>query len=987
MLARNSLIAICALSAGYSFLQGLQSAVPAGPASPVAQGSLRKVPVRVIFDSPTPKPAARQLQQGTVHVYPLPLKAGELVTVIAYQDGVDLKVTALGPDGKPFLTVNSPNGSMGPERLLFVADATATYRVEISGTSERDSGPYRIWLAAEHSATKNDREDAAAEILFFQAKAKGRAGEKELQEAANLWKQARNQVRRADALGALGQLYVVDRLEWKKALLVWRKAKALYHGAREFGSEGKMDSSIGLAYLNHSLVEPAKKSYQQALLEGRRGNNRTVVAAALYAIGMVLRQQGRAVEALAMLEQAKAAGKGLGISQDVKTLTAMGEIFSDVGDFRRAKAELEDASKIVAHQEDSASKAYVWIGMAKLYARLHDQKQARSFYLEALRIQRQIKLVRDMPVSLNGIASTYLNEEKAPEAIEFFQEALDLAQRENNPLEQATVLTNLGEAYSLSNREKDARSAYEQALVLAGEKDAQAEAIALLGLTYLEVASGNPIAAQKQAEAAVKCVESMRTLVGRDLQIRFFATRQDVYDALINVLLWEDRLHPSEGYDAQALRVSEQARSRSLLDSVSSFRLKVNHGAEHSAELPMPAILSLSEIQSSVLDSDTLLLEYHLGKPVSYLWVVGKDFHQVYQLPSRQRIEELARKTSKLLSSTSQPEKLHQARQAAEDLSRMVLGPAAYWLGGKRLVISSPAVLQAVPFGVLPDPQDSPGLGDDDSWPNPLFLRHEIVRIPSASVLAAIRARAAGRKPPPNRLAVLSDPVSSGRDDRLTGRPAASPETRSQAAIDSLYGGFDRLKHSKEEADAILAEAGPRGVWSASGFDVTRKLVLGWQLSRFRNIHFSMHALFVEDDGNQSALVLSLWDHHRHYRDEFLRASEIYGLNLPADLIVLSACNTGRGESIPGEGVIGLPQAFLVAGATQVMMSLWPIDDSVTSILMKKFYHEYLAKGVTPAAALREAERAMLRGSSRKAPFYWGGFEIQGDWNPTSVRR
>jgi CHAT domain-containing protein/Tfp pilus assembly protein PilF len=984
MLARNSLIAIFALSAGYSLMQGMQSPAPAGPASPAAQGSLRQAPVRVLFDPPTPKPVARQLQQGAVHIYPLPLKAGELVTVIAYQDGVDLKVTASGPDGKPFLTMNSPNGNMGPERLLFVADATATYRVEISGTSERDSGPYRIWLVAEHLATKRDREDAAAEILFFQAKAKGKAGEKELLEAAALWKQARNPVRRADAFVALGQLYVVDPREWKKALPVWRQAKALYHGAREFGIEGRTDASIGLAYNNHSFAELAKKSYQKALLEGRRGNNSRVVAAALYSLGTILRQQGRVVDALEMLDQAKTAGKGLGPQQEAKPLIAMGEIFTDVGNFRLARAEFQDALRILEQQEDLRIKAFLYVGMARLYSKLHEQAQARRFYLEALQIQRQIKSVNDTPTSLNGIASTYLSEEKAQDAVVFFQEALDLAQRENNPLEQAAVLTNLGEAYSLLNREKDARSAYEQALALARGKDAQAEAIALLGLTYLEVASGNPIAAQKQAEAAVKCVESMRALVGRDLQVRFFATRQDVYEALIDVLLWEDRLHPSEGYDAQALRVSEQARSRSLLDSVSSFRLKTDHGAAHSAELPIPAILSLSEIQSSILDSDTLLLEYHLGRSASYLWVVGKDFHQIFQLPARQQIEDLARKVSKLFSSSSQ---LYQARQAAEDLSRMVLGPAAYWLGEKRLVISSPAILQAVPFGALPDPQGSPSAGDDESWPSPLCVKHEIIRIPSASVVGAIRARAVGRRPPPNRLAVLSDPVSSDRDDRLTGRPGTSPATRSQSAIDSLYGGFDRLEHSKEEADAILAEAGSRGVWSASGFDVTRKLVLGGQLSSFRIIHFSMHALFVEDDGDQSALVLSLWDHHRHYRNEFLHASEIYGLKLPADLIVLSACNTGRGENVPGEGVIGLSQAFLVAGATQVMMSLWTIDDSATSTLMKKFYHEYLAKGAAPAAALREAERMMLRGSNKKAPFYWGGFEIQGDWNLTSVRR
>jgi CHAT domain-containing protein len=148
-----------------------------------------------------------------------------------------------------------------------------------------------------------------------------------------------------------------------------------------------------------------------------------------------------------------------------------------------------------------------------------------------------------------------------------------------------------------------------------------------------------------------------------------------------------------------------------------------------------------------------------------------------------------------------------------------------------------------------------------------------------------------------------------------------------------------------------------------------------------------MHGLFSSDDGASSSLVLSLWDRGGQYRNGFLRASEIYGLDLPADLVTLSACNTGRGESVPGEGVVGLSQAFLAAGATQVMMSLWPIEDFATSRLMKLFYHEYLGKGLSPAAALREAQKSMLKSAVRKAPFYWGGFEIQGDWNPTSARR
>ncbi|HEX4494525.1 MAG TPA: CHAT domain-containing tetratricopeptide repeat protein [Thermoanaerobaculia bacterium] len=984
MLVKNSLIAIFALSAGTLLLQGLKSPVPAAPSPPARQVPPRQAaPLRWLYGSPTRTPVARWLQKRTVHVYPLPLKAGEFVTVIALQEGVDLLVTVAGADGKPLLAMDSPNGNRGPERVPFVADATTTYRVEVSGVSDQETGLYRIWIDQERVATRRDRQNSTAEILFFKAKTKDGSTENELRRAEALWRQAGNEERRADALGTLGQFYF-DRSKWKAALPLWRKATTLYHRTRAFAREGMLDNKIGFTYERHSQIEAAKASYQRAFLNGQRGGDRRVVAVALFGLGITLRAQGKSVEALENLRQASAEFQDLNPVREAQTITAIGGLFADAGKPKEAMADFKEALSLLPHGEVSSTKAFVWSGMADLYSQLKEQEQARHYYGEALQVQRKIKDSRGMAASLDGIAKTYLNDKRPQEAIDAFQDALYLYHRDDNPGAEAVVLTNLGWAHALLGQEQDARSAYERALILAKGRNAQVEAAAYLGLTRLEEARDDPIAAQKQAEAAVRSVEGMRALVGRDLQIPFFATKQDVYDALIEVLLQEDQLHPAAGFAARALQVSEQARSRSLLDSVSSSRK-----AGPRADLPIPAILSLSEIQRSVLDPETILLEYHLGRMASYLWVVAQNSFHVVKLPPRQQIEDLTRKVSGLLMVSGHQEKFHEALQAAENLSRMLLVPAEAWLGKKRLVISSPAILQTIPFGALPDPLTLDGKGGHGQWDQPLIFEHEVIRIPSASVVAAIRNRAAGRKPPPNLLAVIADPVSSERDPRLTGRATSSPATRSEAALDSLYGEFDRLGHAKEEADAILSEAGSKGVWSATGFDATRELVLSGRLRSYRNLHFSMHGLLGADDSKGTALVLSLRDRRSHYREGFLWPSEIDGLELPADLVVLSACNTGRGESVPGEGVVGLPQAFLVAGATQVMMSLWPIDDRATASLMKIFYHMYLAKGLPPTAALREAQKELFRTfqSPQKAPFYWGGFEIQGDWISTSARR
>src|SRR6185436_21017373 len=111
----------------------------------------------------------------------------------------------------------------------------------------------------------------------------------------------------------------------------------------------------------------------------------------------------------------------------------------------------------------------------------------------------------------------------------------------------------------------------------------------------------------------------------------------------------------------------------------------------------------------------------------------------------------------------------------------------------------------------------------------------------------------------------------------------------------------------------------------------------------------------------------------------FLPLREIYGLRLPADLVVLSACQTGLGREVRGEGLIGLTRGLFSAGARQVLVSLWPVEDRATAELMRRFYAEMLSQGRPPAAALREAQTAMWRDEGWRSPYYWAGFILQGD--------
>jgi CHAT domain-containing protein len=126
--------------------------------------------------------------------------------------------------------------------------------------------------------------------------------------------------------------------------------------------------------------------------------------------------------------------------------------------------------------------------------------------------------------------------------------------------------------------------------------------------------------------------------------------------------------------------------------------------------------------------------------------------------------------------------------------------------------------------------------------------------------------------------------------------------------------------------------------------------------------------------------VLSLVDEQGRPRDGFLGASEIYNLQLPAELVVLSACETGLGKEVKGEGLVGLTRGFMYAGAARVMVSLWSVSDKATSELMQRFYKRLLQERQRPAAAMRAAQVEMLRQPRWREPYFWAAFTLQGEW-------
>jgi CHAT domain-containing protein len=219
----------------------------------------------------------------------------------------------------------------------------------------------------------------------------------------------------------------------------------------------------------------------------------------------------------------------------------------------------------------------------------------------------------------------------------------------------------------------------------------------------------------------------------------------------------------------------------------------------------------------------------------------------------------------------------------------------------------------------------------------------------------------------------LVRPTSAGT--QVAALPRSGRGTLERAPLTDLT----RLSASRHEAEKIAALA-PGKVWSALDLAANREAVLSGGLRDYRVIHFATHAVADTRNPELSGLVLSLVDASGKPQEGFLGVSDIYELDLGADLVVLSGCQTALGKEVRGEGIMGLTRGFLYAGVPRVVASLWPVQDRTTAELMARFYRALWQDHLPAATALREAQRSLRHDPRYRDPYSWAGFVLQGDW-------
>ena len=773
----------------------------------------------------------------------------------------------------------------------------------------------------------------------------------------------------------------------------------------------------------------------QALALRREFNDRLGVATVLNNLGNVYAGMGDYQQALDFYYQSEEKNRAIeNKSGQGIELNNIAWLYAVLGDYEKAIDIYNQSLAIFTAQDDQFRIGNVLNNLAASYAGSGDYKKALEIHLRVLPLRKAVNNNQGLAVTLNNIAKGYAQLHDTEKALDYYNQSLQLL-RQNNPRQLGSCLRDLGNLYSDIGDQQKALASYNESLQVARSiGDHGGEAATLAKLAELERNRGQLAEAKRLTETALATAESLRVnLKSQQLRASFFASVRTYHELYIDVLMRMHQQDPSAGFDSLALQASENARARSLLELLLENNANIRQGVDVTlaereqtvrqaisvkaeaqmrllsakdadaknvsqeldaltneyeqiqtrirqtspryAALTQPVPVSIKEIQSQLLDENTVLLEYSLGEDRSFLWMVGRDAVKSYVLPKRAEVEASARRVYDLVTARDAVA----SDEPVEQLSRMLLGPAAAELKNKRLLIVAEGVLQYVPFSALSEPNEAG---------TPLMVKHEIVTLPSASVLSSLRRETNERVPASKSIAVFADPVFDTNDARVGEKAlnAVAAPVRStdrevkRSAEESGLANFPRLRFTREEANQIMKFAPRLNSVESLDFSANRAAVTNGELQNYRIVHFATHGIINSRHAELSGIVLSLVDREGKPQNGFLRLYDIYNLKLKSDLVVLSACQTALGRDIKGEGLIGLTRAFMYAGATRVVASLWQTDDRATAVLMGRFYEDLLGRGMSPASALRNAQISMWQDKRWHNPRYWAAFTIQGEW-------
>jgi CHAT domain-containing protein/tetratricopeptide (TPR) repeat protein len=834
----------------------------------------------------------------------------------------------------------------------------------------------------------------------------GRQGLAYFQKALPVWSEAGD--RQGTALTLLNVGYTYSDLgqmrealnNYNQALSLWMNSPNKRGQAMTLTALGRLHSRMGES---QTALDYFEKAMQLIKPLGARAEQGRILTGQAY----VYDQLGDKQKALDCYNQALPLFHSTGDYGEAMTIYDAAKVLFSLGDYQKALEYFQQALSLSMTARDRHLQAFEIREIGRIYDVRGDKFSALDYYLKALSFLRAEKTFRGEAETLNLIGNLHEERGQTQDALKYYNQALFLNRKAEYPVGEVATL------YKIAHLERDRGN-----FTTARQNTQRA-------LAVVESLRSNVISQDLRTSffASVRqhyelYIDVLMHLHERDRTAGFdteaFEISERAHARSLLELLSEGQADTREGVD-QTLVLRQRSLQRSLddkaerrsqllvarrnteaqaidkeidqiKDEYDEIRSQLKSKGPRDAALMQPQPLSLPQIQQQVLDDDTVLLEYVLADERSYVWAVTRTDVSSYALPPQGTIVTAAKRVYELLKTQPGTNGANESNLAAQELSQIVLSPVAAQLHKRRIIVIADGALNYIPFQILPLPSVDN---------NPLISDCEVVNAPSASILGQLHREAARRQTPANVLAAFGDPVFASnyaqqkeRDAGKQGLVAQANENEQwQNAVRDIEPDGDSfnpsalqpLFYTKGELANLREVAGPE-TFVATGFDASREKLESVDLTKYAILHFATHGILDPKRPENSGIFLSMVNRDGQPQNGFVGLKDIYGLHAPVNLVVLSACRTGLGKDVRGEGLIGLTRGFMYAGASSVVASLWKVDDEATSELMKRFYSNMLQRGMTPAAALRAAQNSIRQEPQWSAPYFWAAFTLQGDY-------
>ncbi|MBX7218459.1 MAG: CHAT domain-containing protein [Blastocatellia bacterium] len=790
-------------------------------------------------------------------------------------------------------------------------------------------------------------------------------------------------------------------------------------------------NNLGGAYSKLGEYERALELYQEALQLRRKLNNAAGQAETLQNMGMVYSLLFEPRQARTFFEEALPLWQKIGDRRsEVVTLTSIGGTY---GAFTQPEKVLEYSQRALAMYRqlgDLRGEASILRRFALFHLFRSEWSEALKFAEQAVILSQTLKDTGAEAEALTRKGSAYVGLHQYDLALTVFRDVLTKYQQIDNQLGTAAIQGGLSIVSAELQDLKQARFEVEEAIRFAETRRSK---MALQNNQISLQTTLHPIY-QNQVYVYVK---SYQEDPSGGYEEKIFAACELLRARALNEAIsenqdvWFQTIDPESARQireirqeinqraAQALRAKaagEKATVQTLESEIDRLQTTLN-GMEMQLRRRNPRWfaytqsppVSLQRVQSELLAPDALLVEFCLvSGRIAVISVTKQDFAVALIEITEAQLVQAVQRLNESLTARNQVvagETLvqQQARIAAADarwmqeaaqVSSLLLGPIAGKLKRyPKVLIVADGILQNLAFGVLPNPNTA-----SNQPSQPLIVTHEVTMLPSATTLELLRSGITSASPSEQSIAIVADPVFSADDQRLKAPGSLQPpvnQNQSQVAMlrprdiglaqeagvtekENLR--IRRLPGTRQEATAIAQLFPARQTTLWLDFNASREAVLHLEPGKYRFLHFATHGLVNNTHPALSGLIFSTLDPNGKPQEAFLRVHDISNLKLPAELTVLSACQTALGANIQGEGIVGLARGFMCAGSKRVIASLWSVNDASTARLMTEFYRIMVKQKKSPAAALRLAQIAMWKQNPKQNPYYWGGFVLQGEY-------